>query len=116
MLQKSFWTTSEELLVCSIVDPSTGTTEPRHAGGVENVPDEGGSKLLFGRGVLREVFLVIAWVQNLCNGFGCSPKLVDPTLFLCIEGICRGLLVQELRTQSRNKKAQRELMELPVDF
>ena len=49
-LQKSFWS-------ASVVDFCTGKTEQRHPRGVENVPYEGVPKPLFGRGVIREVFL-----------------------------------------------------------
>ena len=57
--EPSFRTLFKELLVCSVVDFCTGKIEQRHrgGGGVENLPCKGGPKSLFGRGVLREVFL-----------------------------------------------------------
>ena len=54
---EKFWTPPKQLLVHSVVDLYAGKTEQWHRRGVENVPYEGGPKALFGRGVIREVFL-----------------------------------------------------------
>ena len=62
--------------------------------------------------------IVIAWVQNLCNGFLLPQKFCSCYRFPAYsKGIFRGLSVLEFRTQSRNEQAQMELgWELPVVF
>ena len=81
---EKFWTPPKELLVCSVVDFCTGKTEQRHLRGVENVPYEGGPKPLFGRGVIREVFLpppfsTPPWRRLDC-GCNCGEKFLKVPL------------------------------------
>ena len=59
--------------------------------------------------------IVIAWVQNLCNGFFYPKSFAHATVSLRMLRAFSGVLA--FRTQSSNEQAQVESgWELPVDF
>ena len=69
-------------------------------------------------GITSTRSIVIAWVQNLCNGLFLPQKFCSCYRFpTYAKGIFRCLSVLEFRTQSRNEQAQMESgWELPVAF